>query len=91
MDTKSYATIFQNGINEYEGLQNRQDSCIRTNVLFGQDIWCEPNEDSINQVNKIKSQDIMDEYNTIKWELLPDPDIQRAIGQIIDEDEKNNK
>ena len=39
-DPKEYAVTIENGINLYEGLQNRQDACIRINVLFKENIWC---------------------------------------------------
>lgn len=34
-----YAVIVEDGLNYYEGLQNRQDWCIKTNKLFGQNMW----------------------------------------------------
>lgn len=38
-DLNDYAVLFDNGINLKEGLQNRQDACIKINVLFNQNIW----------------------------------------------------
>lgn len=35
-----YGVVVKNGINFLEALQNRQDACIKTNVLFDQNIWC---------------------------------------------------
>lgn len=35
-----YGVIMECGLNFYEGLQNRQDACIRMNVLFGLNTWC---------------------------------------------------
>ena len=35
-----YGVIMECGLNFYEGLQNRQDACIRINVLFDKNIWC---------------------------------------------------
>lgn len=37
-----YGVIMECGLNFYEGLQNRQDACIRINVLFNQNVWCHP-------------------------------------------------
>lgn len=34
-----YAVLLDNGINLKECLQNRQDACIKINVLFNQNIW----------------------------------------------------
>lgn len=38
-DLNDYAVLLDNGINLKEGLQNRQDACIKINVLFNQNIW----------------------------------------------------
>jgi len=39
-NTKEYAVLVENGINLFEGLQNRQDACIRINLLYDLNIWC---------------------------------------------------
>ena len=44
---KEYGVIIKNGINFFEMLQNRQDACIKFNVLFNQDIWCNVNRNLI--------------------------------------------
>lgn len=43
-NTDEYAVLMENGINLYEGLQNRQDACIRINVLHDLNIWCKAND-----------------------------------------------
>lgn len=35
-----YGVIMRCGLNFYEGLQERQDGCIKINVLFDLDTWC---------------------------------------------------
>lgn len=47
-DTKEYAVLMENGINLYEGLQNRQDACIKINVLYDLNIWCNVNNEIYN-------------------------------------------
>ena len=39
-NTKEYAALVENGISLFEGLQNRQDACIRINLLHDTNIWC---------------------------------------------------
>lgn len=34
-----YAVILDNGINFYEGLQNRQDACVKINLLHNENMW----------------------------------------------------
>ena len=41
-----YCTILKNGLTMDESLQNRQDWCIKTNVLYGKDIWVTMNNNS---------------------------------------------
>lgn len=38
-DLEDYAVLLDTGITLKEGLQNRQDACIKINVLFNQNIW----------------------------------------------------
>ena len=55
-----YAVLIDNGITLKEGLQNRQDSCIKNNVLYKQNIWV-----------KINSTDeLHQEYESIIIKLL---------------------
>lgn len=35
-----YGVVLEEGLNIYEGLQNRQDWCIKCNVLFDLNMWC---------------------------------------------------
>lgn len=46
-NTNEYAVLLENGINLYEGLQNRQDACIKINVLYDLNIWCKANDNLI--------------------------------------------
>lgn len=41
-NNNEYAVIIENGLTLKEGLQNRQDSCIRINVLQNENVWCTP-------------------------------------------------
>ncbi len=44
-DRSKYGVIVEGGLNELEGLQNRQDSCIKLNILAGTNMWCRPSKD----------------------------------------------
>lgn len=57
---KEYATIFQTGIVMEETLQRLQDSCIRTNVLFGTDIWVSANFDKMTQIFRMRELGLLD-------------------------------
>lgn len=68
---KEYSVIIKNGINFFEGIQERQDSCIKINVLYQLDCWCKFNEKSINKWISLKKNGFVDDFdipcNTIIW------------------------
>lgn len=90
-DIKNYATLIENGINDYEGLQNMQDSCIRTNVLFGLDMWCTINRDVVEELEELRKIGVIDKYNVPNFEALSDPIIQNRFAKIIEAAEKRKK
>lgn len=70
-ERKDYAVLFKNGINFYEGIQERQDSCIKANVLFGLDVWC-VYTDVLKVIEKLREKGLINEYDMpisyIKWD-----------------------
>ncbi len=61
-ERKDYAVLFKNGINFYEGIQERQDSCIKANVLFGLDVWC-VYTDLLKVMEKLREKGLINEYD----------------------------
>lgn len=61
-ERKDYAVLFKNGINFYEGIQERQDSCIKANVLFGLDVWC-VYTDVLKVMEKLREKGLINEYD----------------------------
>ena len=90
-DIKNYAILIENGINNYEGLQNRQDSCIRTNVLFGTGMWCTINKEALEDLEELRKLGLIDKYNVPNFEALFDPIIQNRFAKIIEATEKGKK
>ena len=70
-ERKDYAVLFKNGINFYEGIQERQDSCIKANVLFGLDVWC-VYTDVLKVIEKLREKRLINEYDMpisyTKWD-----------------------
>ena len=70
-ERKDYAVLFKNGINFYEGIQERQDSCIKANVLFGLDVWC-VYTDVLKVIEKLREKGLINEYDIpisyTKWD-----------------------
>lgn len=68
-----YAVLIQDGLNIYEGLQNRQDSCVRVNVLHNQHIWCQITQASLEQMREL--------YGTVFKECGCQP--KNPVGRIV--------
>jgi len=83
-DVDSFATIVENGTNIYEGLQNRQDFCIKSNVLYGQDMWSTVNLKLIKIIEELENIGIIDKFNIFHIELLSNSDIQKEFAKIIE-------
>lgn len=90
-DIKNHAILIENGINNYEGLQNRQDSCIRANVLFGTGMWCTINKEALEDLEELRKLGLIDKYNVPNFEALFDPIIQNKFAKIIEATEKRKK
>ena len=56
-----YAVLFNNGINFYEGIQERQDGCIKANVLFGTNEWCTYTK-VMNIIEELRKHGFIDDY-----------------------------
>ena len=48
-----YAVIMKAGLTVREGIQEMQDSCIRINVLYGENMWAVPNMDVIQEMKQL--------------------------------------
>lgn len=70
-ERKDYVVLFKNGINFYEGIQERQDSCIKANVLFGLDVWC-VYTDVLKVMEKLREKGLINAYDMpisyAKWD-----------------------
>ena len=46
-----------------ETIQRLQDDFIKTNVLFGQDMWVSLNDEMLNGWKRIREQGLVDEFD----------------------------
>lgn len=79
---KNYAVVINNGINMYEGVQERQDSCIKMNLLYNQNVWCNIEKSKLKQYTELVKLGAIDEYGTIQ-PLPTDPIIRSQIEKIL--------
>ena len=61
-DLNQYCVVMECGLNIYEGVQNRQDGCIRINVMNNQNIWVATNFEAVARVQKMKELGLLNEY-----------------------------
>lgn len=79
---KNYAVVINNGINMYEGVQERQDSCIKMNLLYNQNVWCNIEKSKLKQYTELVKLGAIDEYGTFQ-PLPTDPIIRSQIEKIL--------
>ncbi len=80
-----YCVIFENGLNSYEGVQERQDSCIKVNLLDNQNMWATPNPKTFDCIKKLKSAGLLDQYEIPIIEKLSDDKNRELFLQILSE------
>ena len=86
-ELNEYAVIIEDGLTNYEGLQNRQDSCIRINVLFGTDMWCTPNRDILNLIRELEDIGFVDKYGITHIDDMT-PEGLEVVREILDKYER---
>lgn len=82
-EKQRYAVIMENGINSYEGLQNRQDSCIKINVLFDLNMWCEANINIFKQIEELKKIGFLDVFEIPHLEISQDENKLKELQKIL--------
>lgn len=82
-EKQRYAVIMENGINSYEGLQNRQDSCIKINALFALNMWCEANIKILKQIEELKKIGFLDVFEIPHLEILQDENKLKELQNIL--------
>ena len=77
------AVIIENGLNSYEGLQNRQDSCIKLNLLFGLNMWTTPNWKTFEMLDELKAIGFMDQFEIEHLEKIQDENTRVKLNAIL--------
>lgn len=81
-DASKYGILIKNGINCEEGLQNRQDACIKINLLFGKNMWVVFNEEDWQKQQYYRSLGFFDQFDILQipvTEKEQEDFIQKAI------------
>lgn len=75
---KEYCVIFKDGINIYETVQECQDSSIKVNLLYNQNMWCSMSEKSLEEYQQLEKLGVYDDYS-IPQPLPKDPILANII------------
>ena len=77
-----YAVIFEDGLTLYEQIQKRQDSCIKTNVLFGQNIWSTYNKEQLRRELMMIKLGYLDIFNRSLFPIKSDAEYKSDMLMI---------
>lgn len=83
-EEKRLEVIKINGINSYEGLQNRQDSCIKMNISHNQNVWCHLNKKYFDMIDELKAIGFYDELEMSHMEIFADEEKEKQVMQIME-------
>ena len=78
-----YAVVMDDGLCFNEGVQTRQDACIRINVLHGQNVWCSLDQKEFETIKELIRLGCFDEYG-IPQPPPTDPILMARIMKIMD-------
>lgn len=62
-ERNQYATIFSVGICMEETMQHLQDSAVKTNVLYGTNMWVSINQKQLGKILKMRKLGLLDVYD----------------------------
>ena len=81
-----YCVVMENGLNSYEGIQLRQDACIKVNILTGNtNIWTSPIAKSLKKIQLLIRKGFLDQYEIPIMEKLLDPGNIKIFNNILNQ------
>ena len=83
-EKKRLEVIKINGINSYEGLQNRQDSCIKMNIEHNRNVWCPFYKKHFDMIEELKAIGFYDELEMSHMEIFADEETGKQVTQIME-------
>lgn len=77
------AVVFKDGINPFEGLQERQDSAIKANLLNDLNMWPRINKRAFNMYLELQKNGFVDKYGVPKTQDLSDPILKARLNSLM--------
>lgn len=69
-ERKEYCVTVDDGLTMEEGLQNRQDMCIKANVLYDQNMWVSLNKDAWDDCIEARKKGFFDKFGIIQFDRI---------------------
>ena len=79
----NYAVEMKNGLNSFEGLQNRQDSIIKINLMYGLDAWVTLTKESVGKIKKLQELGVFDVYERFSIPEDMDEKTSKKLYEIL--------
>ena len=83
-EKNDYCVVMEAGLNSYEGVQNRQDACIRINVLYNQNMWASVNYDALELIEEMKKSGLLDEFEIPRKSSKKNKETKAFIKKMIE-------
>lgn len=83
-EKNDYCDVMEAGLNSYEGVQNRQDACIRINVLYNQNMWASVNYDALELIEEMKKSGLLDEFEIPRKSSKKNKEAKAFIKKMIE-------
>lgn len=91
-EKKRHAVLVDNGLNSKEGIQNRQDFCIKINLLFNRNSWVTPNAISLECIEKLQAIGFLNEFEIPCLDIMQNEETKQKVLTILEEcNDKNRK
>ena len=82
-EKRRLAIILENGINIYEGVQNRQDFCIQYNITFNGNLWVTPTANAFKMTEELTEVGFLDAFEIPHLEVLEDESTRIKVNEIL--------
>lgn len=64
-EKRQFCVVIEDGLTFEEGIQKRQDACVRINVLFDENMWCSISQSVWKEVQELRNNGYYDKFGRI--------------------------
>lgn len=85
-ERKEYCVTVDDGLTFEEGLQNRQDMCIKVNVLYNENMWVSLNEKAWNDSLQAREDGFFDKFSIIQPEAIRQAFVSGQLPKLTEKE-----